>query len=85
MGEPTVNKQEEMERVWGLERCGAMVEVVWQASAGERVVRGIVIRDSETSTHVVEESGAVRVVDKASGCVVSMEVSHGRLARSCTV
>ncbi len=82
MGEPTANKQEEMERVWGLERCGAMVEVVWPSSAGGRVVRGVVVRDSETSMHVVEESGAVRVVDKSSGCTVSMEVRHGRLARS---
>lgn len=82
MGEPTANKQEEMERVWGLERCGAMVEVVWPSSVGGKPVKGIVIKDSDRSMHVIEESGVVRVVDKSSGCVVSMQVSHGRLARS---
>ena len=110
MGEPTANKREEMERVWGLERCGAMVEVVWPSALGEkegeregereeeaaaarvgvkveppvvrrRVVQGIVIKDSATSMHVVEKGGAVRVVDKRSGCAICMQVSHGQVAR----
>ena len=102
MGEPTASKQEEMERIWGLERCGAMVEVVWpselveEAGSGSRGatkggegraktmmrrIKGIVIKDSAKTMHVVEEGGKVRVVDKSSGCVVSMEVQHGRVAQ----
>ena len=89
LGEPTKSKQEAMERVWGMEKVGGSVEVVWCENVsnhtgknGRRPVKGIVLEATATSLHVIEESGKVRIVDtRGKGCEVRLDVGGGRVAR----
>ena len=66
-----------MERVYSMEKHGAAVVCIYGGKRKD--VRGIVVWDTESSFHVMEESGKVRVVPKRS-VEVRMEVSQGRAA-----
>jgi len=78
MAEPTESRQQELERIWGLERVGSRVEVLRQ---GCKPLVGIVLEASGTSLHVIEATGKVRVVDtRSSGCEVRVEVDGTRVA-----
>jgi hypothetical protein len=75
--EVTTSKQDLMERVYSMEKHGAAVVCIYGGKRKD--VRGIVVWDTESSFHVMEESGKVRVVPKRS-VEVRMEVSQGRAA-----
>ena len=78
LGEKGGGREGEREEEAAAARVGVKVE---PPVVRRRVVQGIVIKDSATSMHVVEKGGAVRVVDKRSGCAICMQVSHGQVAR----